>query len=133
MLEEDEEGLDCQSCHFHANKFLAQKPEIDHEDGSLDFKNRNFKIGQGVMLVPNSFNLLIRQKKGFRKAKTVIDRDPNVYTEYWRKYNKGIDGRIKGVKGTKGNTEKLTDPFDIGIITKIVKASKSEVKIEVRN
>lgn len=71
------------------------------------------------MLLPNTFDISIRQKKEFRKMRELEKKDPKTYTEYWRK--------------GKRNAFEMNHPFDIGIIQKVFKAKNSEkIMIQVR-
>ena len=65
--------------------------------------------------------LFIFLKKGFRKIRREEDKDPKTYTEFWRKQN----------KGSKGDTQHMNDPFDIGIITSFTKENHGGVKLNV--
>ena len=117
--------IDCPSCTLLTNKHVSESPYFDEELNVLQFKNQTYKVGYGVMLTPGSFEIESRQRKGFRNAQKKEQKDPNVYTEYWRK------SEIKTYK-VRGNTENISDPFDIGIIEKIYKKVNGKVMIKVQ-
>ena len=123
MLLHDDDGRACFTCSHLENKRRSQIPILDEDfetnSNILLFKDQVFRIGSGVMVLPETFsNISIRQKKEFRKMRELEKKDPKVYTEYWRK--------------SKSNFE-MNHPFDIGIIQKIFKAKHSEkIMIQVR-
>ena len=112
--------MKCKSCDYLNSKYHNLTPRLD-ENNALWYKGEKYIIGDGVMLLPKSFNLSIRQRKGFRKIRREEDKDPKVYTEFWRKQN----------KGSKGDTQHMNDPFDIGIITSFAKDNLGGIKINV--
>ena len=73
MLLHDDDGRACFTCSHLENKRRSQIPilEEDFETNSntLLFKDQVFRIGSGVMVLPNTFDISIRQKKEFRKMR----------------------------------------------------------------
>ena len=73
MLLHDDDGKACFTCSHLENKRRSQIPilEEDFETNSntLLFKDQVFRIGSGVMVLPNTFDISIRQKKEFRKMR----------------------------------------------------------------
>ena len=120
ILLEEVDPLICQSCLHLNGEFLNKSPYLT-EENVLCIRGQEFKVGDGVMLLPRTLKMDLRQKKGFRKVKNPEKKDPTLYTEYWRKKN-----------STKGNTENMNDPFDIGIIVKISKKGVANVEVKVR-
>ena len=143
--------MTCKSCEHLNTKFHNLTPRLD-ENNDLWFKGKKYVVGDGVMLLPKSFDLAIRQKKGmiimsifsvklfsrkflcqlfnnffiykkkgFRKIRREEAKDPKTYTEFWRKQN----------SGSKGDTQHMNDPFDIGIITSFTKENHGGVKLNV--
>ena len=104
MLLHDDDGRACFTCSHLENKRRSQIPILeednDMDSNSLLFKEQTFKKGCGVMLLPNTFDLPVRQKKEFRKLRELEKKDPKIYTEYWRK--------------TRRNAFEMNHPFDIG-------------------
>ena len=119
MLLNEDDGETCFTCSHLENKRRAQTPIFDANSKSIMFKEQTFVKGSGVMLLPNSFNLAIRQKKEFRKSSRIIEeKDPKIYTEYWRK--------------TRQNGFEMSHPFDIGIIEEIFDVKEGNLMIRVR-
>ena len=63
LLENDPNGMKCKSCEHLNTKFHNLTPRLD-ENNDLWFKGKKYVVGDGVMLLPKSFDLAIRQKKG---------------------------------------------------------------------
>ena len=63
LLENDPNGMTCKSCEHLNTKFHNLTPRLD-ENNDLWFKGKKYVVGDGVMLLPKSFDLAIRQKKG---------------------------------------------------------------------
>ena len=63
LLENDPNGMKCKSCEHLNTKFHNLTPRLD-ENNVLWFKGEKYVVGEGVMLLPKSFDLAIRQKKG---------------------------------------------------------------------
>ena len=123
MLLHDDDGKACFTCSHLENKRRSQIPileeDFETDSNTLLFKDQVFRIGSGVMVLPNTFEISIRQKKEFRKMRELEKKDPKVYTEYWRK--------------GKRNAFEMNHPFDIGIIQKVFKAKHSEkIMVQVR-
>ena len=55
--------MKCKSCEHLNTKFHNLTPRLD-ENNDLWFKGKKYVVGDGVMLLPKSFDLAIRQKKG---------------------------------------------------------------------
>ena len=119
MLLHDDDGQTCFTCSHLESKRRTQTPIFDANSKTLMYKEHTFMKGNGVMLLPNSFDLAIRQKKEFRKASRVLEeKNPKVFTEYWRKANR--------------NAYEMNHPFDIGIIEEIFDVKEGNLTIRVR-
>ena len=61
------------------------------------------------------------------------DKDPSVYTEYYRKFKGATDGGNNRGQNVKGSNKATNAPFDIGIIEEITSDnSNSKVKVSLR-
>ncbi len=63
LLEDDPNDMQCESCIYLNSKFKNESPYLE-DDNTLCVHGQKFSVGDGVMLLPKSFHLKVRQKKG---------------------------------------------------------------------
>ena len=120
LLLEEPDGVQCRCCGHIQTNFENEIPRLDDDRNSFWFQGEKYNIGDGVMVVPETFSLNLRNGfKGFRKNKK--DKDRKIYTEIWRKDKTKL----------KGDTTNLNDPFDIGIILDITVNKQGKIELNV--
>lgn len=89
---------------------------------SCNFKGNEFKIGEGVYLLPESYSFNIKQKTVAKKTISKKDVDEELYPENYRKSSEYV----------KGSNQECPAPFRIGKIIAIsTTKSNSTVKLRV--
>ena len=114
LLMDDETGMSCNSCLYLDSKFHNKFPYLDEERQGIKvsclftflknnisclftgfvFRGQMFMKGDAVMLLPKSFDLPIRQRKGFRKGRKIDNAELKDFTEYWRKPKEGMKNQL---------------------------------------
>ena len=113
----------CPLCEKHNDCYRSKIPHLK-SSSSFTYLHQEFSVGDAVMLLPNSF-----RSTPMRKLETTTinlkarqDKDPNIYTEFYRHANSAI----------KGSNLKTPKPFKIGVIERVNSAADGQVFIKVR-
>ena len=120
LMDYDDTGRSCTTCQYHEDEMNKWDPQVNYNGESFKLENTEYEIGDAVMLQPGTFGLPNSQK---RLTVTKVSKDRKEYPEHYRKAKK---------RNAKGHTRDLVDPFDIGIITKIIDNGSSTVSLKVR-
>ena len=120
--------MKCYPCEARKQRSARLTPTLQKNGDELilKFRGEDYKVGDGIYLMPGTLDGLSKYKKIKDSGFFVLDRskDPKVYTEYYRKF-------LKTSESIKGSTANFPEPFEVAIVTN-VRPSKADGKPRVK-
>ncbi|XP_066253971.1 DNA (cytosine-5)-methyltransferase PliMCI-like [Euwallacea similis] len=123
FIDIEDEELDnsaCIACKRKSEEKIFLMPNYNETDNTIKWKNVEFRVGSGVLLMPDVYEFNRESSESNYELKS--DVDENMYCEYYRK-------KADNIKGSNVDTPK---PFIVGLIEEIIGNKKNDLKITVR-